>query len=82
MSVLKNFGIGLDQAINCLVKLDDGWGLPDEMLSARAWRLQVQHPVLRRVIDGVFFWDANHCYECYLIELERRQSPREYRLAD
>ncbi len=79
MGVAKNVAIALDQAVNCLVKLDDGWGTPDEMLSARAWRLRVQHPRMRVWIDRVFFWDENHCAECYLIELERRQLPLEYR---
>lgn len=79
MSVLKNVLIGLDQALNCMVKLSgDGWGLPDEMLSARAWRLREQYPSLRLWIDRLFFWDDNHCQECFAIELERRQSPRDY----
>jgi len=78
MSILKNFMIGLDQSVNCLIKLDDGWGFPDEMLSARAWRLRAAHPKLRALIDRLFFWDKNHCKECYFIELDRRQSPRDY----
>lgn len=78
MAVLKNIAIGLDQTINCTIKLSDGWGMPDEMLSARAWRLREQHPTLRRVIDGLFFWDANHCQECYLIEKTRQQLPKGY----
>ena len=65
MSVLKNFMIGLDQAANTLVKLSDGYGYPDEMLSARAWRLREEHPRLRRGIDHLFFWDDNHCKECF-----------------
>jgi hypothetical protein len=33
--------IALDQGINTLVYLDgDGWGMADETLSARAWRLR------------------------------------------
>jgi hypothetical protein len=70
--------IGLDQSLNCLVKLSDGWGLPDEMLSSRAWRLRGGHPSLRQWIDRLFFWDKDHCKECYFIEIERRQLPREY----
>ena len=50
-SVIKNVAIGLDQSVNCFVKLADGWGTPDEMLSARAWRLREQHPTLRKIID-------------------------------
>lgn len=78
MGVLKNAGIGLDQTLNCFIKLSDGWGVPDEMLSARAWRLRKQHPRLRSLLDRVFFWDDDHCLECYLIERNREQSPKEY----
>lgn len=76
--VIKNIGIGLDQTLNCCIKLNDGWGQPDEMLSARAWRLRREHPRLRVFIDAMFFWDKNHCAECYEIELLRRQLPSEY----
>lgn len=79
MSAFKNFLIGLDQSLNCLVKLSDGWGTPDEMLSARAWRLRDQHPALRKWIDRLFFWDANHCEECFNIEMNREQFPEIYR---
>ena len=77
--VLKNFAISLDQAVNTLVKLEDGWGWPDEMLSSRAWRLRGIHPGLHKWIDRLFFWDADHCQECYQIELDRRQLPPEFR---
>lgn len=79
MSVLKRVGIGIDQTANCVVKLSDGWGHPDEMLSARAWRLRKQHPMLHVWIDHLFFWDKDHCKECYEIEMERKQLPEEYK---
>ena len=83
MGILKNVGIGIDQTGNCLVKLSDGWGTPDEMLSARAWRLREQHPTLRKVIDGIFFWDKQgpkgHCQLSYESELLRTQLPKSYR---
>lgn len=78
---IKNFFIGQDQAVNCLVKLSDGWGYPDEMLSSRAWRLRNEHPRLRLWIDRLFFWDKDHCRECYEIELARKQMPEIYRRA-
>lgn len=78
MSVLKNVLIGIDQTVNCLIKLSDGWGTPDEMLSARAWRLREQHPSLCMWIDLLFFFDPNHCAECYEIEKTRSQLPEEY----
>lgn len=76
--VIKNILIGLDQTVNCAIKLSDGWGTPDEMLSARAWRLRSNHPWLLKIIDGIFFWDDNHCQECYEIELTRKQLVKEY----
>jgi len=80
MNVLKNFFIGVDQTINTIVSIgDDGYGTIDEMLSARAWRLKDESS-LYRWIDKLFFWDANHCEECYKIEQERLQLPPEYRL--
>ena len=57
MGILKNTAIGLDQTLNCLVRLTDGWGMPDEMLSSRAWRLRADHPRLHAWIDRLFFWD-------------------------
>lgn len=74
-----NVLIALDQTLNCAIKLSDGFGTPDEMLSARAYRLKDQHPLLMKVIDGIFFWDKDHCYECYVIELYRHQLPSTYR---
>lgn len=78
--VVKNVAIGLDQTFNCLVRLADGWGMPDEMLSSRAWRLRAAHPRLHVWIDRLFFWDADHCQECYEIERSRLQLPSEMRL--
>lgn len=76
---MKQILIALDQVLNCCIKLSDGWGMADEMLSARAWRLRDSHPWLCAWIDRLFFWDGNHCSECYQIELERKQLPSEYR---
>ena len=78
MSVLKNFLIGLDQTLNTLIRIDGERGRSDEMLSARAWRLRDKHPAYRKWIDRIFFWDDNHCQECYEIELRREQLPNEY----
>ena len=77
-SRFKNLCIALDQSLNTLITLHDGIGAPDEMLSARAWRLRKHHPNLFKIIDRMFFWDASHCQECFIIELEQRQLPREY----
>ena len=79
MSIFKNFLIAQDQAFNCLIKLCDGYGKPDEMLSARAYRLRNEHPNLIKWIDRLFFWDRYHCQECFGIEMARLQLPAEYR---
>ncbi len=74
------FFIALDQAVNCLVRLgDDGFGMADEMLSARAWRMRHNYPRLHVWINRIFWWDADHCQECYWIEISRKQLPSEYR---
>jgi len=76
---MKQFLIALDQTLNTVIKVGiDGYGYADEMLSARAWRLRTQSN-LCVWIDALFFWDKNHCEECYKIEQERLQLPPEYR---
>lgn len=71
------FAIALDQVANTLV---GGWA--DETLSARAWRCREARTHWRmayRVINAVFFWQADHCRASYESELSRRQLPAEYR---
>jgi len=76
---VKQFTIALDQVLNTVIPIGkDGWGYADEMLSARAWRLR-ERSNLYIWIDRLFFWDTNHCQECYQIEMGRRQLPWEYR---
>lgn len=76
--ILNNL-IALDQMVNALFG-----GSPDETLSARAWRTEVQGKLLGRVfrplIDFVF-WPVQkrHCREAYLAELTKRQLPGSYR---
>ena len=76
---VKESLIALDQWANTLIKLCDGFGYADEMLSARAWRLRDKSR-LYIWIDRLFFWDKDHCEECYKIEQERQQLPPEYRV--
>ena len=75
---------------NNLVAYDQLWnarlgGWPDETLSARCFRndgTKWRWTVARRVIDFVarrVFGQENHCYEAYLSEQLRRQSPIEER---
>ena len=79
MSVFKNFLIGLNQTLNCLIRLNGEYGTPDEMFSARAWRLRATHPKLHVWVDRLFFWDKDHCQEIYEMERRREQLNDEYR---
>lgn len=68
--------IAIDQLANTLCK-----GMADETLSARAyrWQLTGRRTWPRRVIDGLFFWDRDHCQNSWLSEMQRKQLPRHYR---
>jgi hypothetical protein len=64
--------ISVDQAVNALVG-----GSPDETLSSRTYRraeLDEKPKLLwkgfHRLVNGLFFWEPNHCYESYLVELK------------
>lgn len=65
--------IAIDQLFNAILS---GWA--DETLSSRAWR---QHEkkrrwyYLRRLIDGLFFWEKDHCRLSYESEQERSHLP-------
>ena len=72
-----NILIAIDQLITAIL---GGW--PDETLSSYAWRLEMQGKpggVFRKLIDKIFFWDPNHCYNSWLAEKRRHQLPPELR---
>lgn len=88
--IALNLAICADQAGNCLWHVDgDGWGRPDEMISARAYRLAlIDHPVgevAMRRINRLFFWqrdehgELNHCWRAWRTEAQRQQFPDHYR---
>lgn len=78
-STLKQFAIAIDQVFNTLVYFkSDGFGYADETLSARAWRLRHKSNAYKW-IDGLFFWQKEHCRASYQSELLRKQLPSEYR---
>ena len=78
-ALLKNLLISLDQTINCIVWVKgDGFGTPDETLSARAWRLRGQSNAWKR-IDRLMFFDPAHCRTSYEAERNRTQLPKDYR---
>lgn len=76
MTYSKKLLIAIDQLINALI---GGW--PDETLSSRAWRWEKDgvRSWPRRLIDRLFFWEQNHCYQSYQSEREGRQLPPELR---
>ncbi len=72
---LLNLAIAIDQLFNALFL-----GYADETLSSRAWRLYLKGNTLPcKIINKIFFWQDNHCYEAYLSEQERNHLPAEFR---
>lgn len=75
----KQVLIALDQLINTLI----GGGWADETISARAYRNSMKGIAHWRrtmqVIDGIFFWQPDHCKGSYLMEQERLHMPPAYR---
>lgn len=68
--------IAVDQLFNTILG-----GYPDETLSARAFRLQYVHKrwaIICRVIDTIFFWQKEHCFNSYLNEKQRKHLPINY----
>jgi hypothetical protein len=78
---MKQFLIAFDQVINTIVYIKgDGWGYADETLSARAWRLREMSSFPYKLINGLFFWQDNHCKQAYESEKADKQLPLEYRV--
>lgn len=79
---MKQLLIALDQAANTLVwAAGEGFGLADETLSARCWRLRERPAwgMARRLVDTLFFWEPDHCADSFRVEQQRRHLPVEYR---
>ena len=78
MTYLKQVLLGIDQLFNTLTG-----GYADETLSSRVWRLETKGKlsgkIFRPLIDFLFFFQEEHCYNSFLSEVERRQLPREFR---
>lgn len=65
--------IALDQLLNAILS-----GYADETVSSRAYRMDGKKrrwTLARAVIDGLFFWQPDHCRQAYLSEQQRRQLP-------
>jgi hypothetical protein len=71
----------IPQALSQLLNALCG-GFSDESLSAKAHRSQYKRRRWKlwvAVIDRLFFWEQQHCYNAYLREQERRRIPPENR---
>lgn len=68
--------LALDQLLNAILG-----GYPDESLSARAYRWDVdgKRSWPKKIINAMFFWQRDHCYSAYHCEQELRHMPPEYR---
>ena len=68
---LINILISLDQFLNVLFL-----GQPDETISSRAWRCKDSSSFwkfMRKLIDMLFFWQKDHCYNSFIYEIERNK---------
>jgi hypothetical protein len=78
---ILNLLIALDQLAWVVLTL--GNGMPDESISAAAWRMEVQGKVmglvLRPLIDALFWFDTEHCRKAYNAEFQKLQLPGSYR---
>lgn len=77
MKYFKNILIAVTQLLNALLG-----GYPDESTSSRAHRLRRENlawDIVRRIVNLIFFWEANHCRQAYISEMTYRQIPPEFR---
>ena len=75
---LKQLAIAIDQLLNVLIGLiGNRLSWADETMSAHAYRLELERgrSWARKLIDGILFFDKDHCKESYESEILRRQLP-------
>lgn len=78
----KQFLIAIDQLFNvliCVFLREQAYA--DESISSHSWRWDrdgVRHWP-RKLIDGLFFWQKEHCKSAYEAEKKRLQAPPETR---
>ena len=72
---IHQIAIAVDQLANAILG-----GYADECMSARCWRLRDIKPYcyLQPVIDGLFFWQPDHCKGSFEAAFARAYSPKEY----
>lgn len=76
MGYLLENAIAFDRQVNALL-----WGKSSETLSSRAYRsgVKAKSPkkrwrIARIFIDGLFFWQNQHCLSSYRAGLDRRKA--------
>lgn len=78
---LINFLITVDQLIFSVITL--GSSAPDETMSAAAWRLEQSNKLVgklfRPLIDGLLFFDPEHCKTSFESEKYKKHLPEIYR---
>jgi hypothetical protein len=77
MSYYLAIKVSVSRLVNALL-----CGYSGEMLSARAYRLRNKSlfwGVLKEILDSVFWWQLEHCRNCFEFELEHRDKPEEYK---
>lgn len=76
---MKQALIAIDQLVNTLL-----FGKADETLSARAYRLardrKIKWPA--SLINSLFFWQEDHCFEAYQSEVLRKHLPKQYQKSE
>lgn len=74
---MRQVAIAIDQLINTLFG-----GYADETLSARVYRNRDNSwwwAMWHSIINGIFFWQDDHCQESHYSEIYRKHLPRLYR---
>lgn len=64
--------IACDQVVNAVFG-----GYADETISSRMYR--EQRKFWQMLIDNMFFWQENHCFNSYLSEKNRKHFPSAFR---
>jgi hypothetical protein len=76
---MRNQWTAFNQLINtCIWLPGDGFGMPDETISARCWRRRDVSNAYKW-INRLFWWQENHCLLAYQAEMKQRHKPAEYR---
>lgn len=74
---MKQVAIAFDQLLNAVLG-----GYADETISARVYRNRKKSKwwaMWLKIIDKIFFWQDDHCFQSHLNELERKHFPKFYR---